>query len=449
MINEINDVEEAVIGALLIDNRSQQAFMPLVRVEQFTGHINQTIVSTVLDMAQKHLKIDTITLSVELAKRHDNEKYNWAYTLIGITAKVASTAHTEYHIHLLNEEASKRRLKTAANLAAQKAQEWSGTAQDFYNSTVEELNNALLLITGNSDVTMEAAAADTIEQIEKVMNGQEVGVKSSLNDLNEIFGSYRAGNLYVFGARPGTGKTVFAISEALHAARYHKRVRVVSTEMTAMELMVRIISNYMEINGYRLRTGQISEAELTEVKKNVAYIEKLPLVVDESTRLNDILLNAKADYNRYGCDLLIVDYLQRIGHTAKNRTRDDEVGQIAKAFKDLAKELKIPVILLSQLNRDSEKRGNKRPTLADLRESGNIEQEADMAALLFRPEHHRIDQWETGESCTNEAEIDIAKHRHGSTGRIRCGFYGEFSKFVNLTEKRLRDLGQQNNDLPY
>lgn len=424
MTNEINDVEEAVIGALLIDNRSQQAFMPLVRVEQFTGHVNQTIVLTVLDMAQKHLKIDTITLSVELAKRHDNETYNWAYTLTGITAKVASTAHTEYHIHLLNEEASKRRLKTASNLAAQKAQDWQGTAQDFYNSAVEELNNALLLITGNSDVTMEAAAADTIEQIEKVMSGQEVGVRSSLNDLNEIFGSYRAGNLYVFGARPGTGKTVFAISEALHAARHYKRVRIVSTEMTAMELMVRIISNYIEINGYRLRTGQISEAELTEVKKNVAYIEKLPLVVDESTRLNDILLNAKADYNRYGCDLLIVDYLQRIGHTAKNRTRDDEVGQIAKAFKDLAKELKIPVILLSQLNRDSEKRGNKRPTLADLRESGNIEQEADMAALLFRPEHHRIEQWETGESCTNEAEIDIAKHRHGSTGRIRRGFYG-------------------------
>lgn len=424
----------------MIDERCLKENIHLVKVDQFNDWRHKMVIKAIIDIYSRGQGVDLITVAYELRQQSNFDEMGSEYYLARLTQVVASTSHITHHILLLNQEATRRRLRSVVVQHHEETSFWEGDIHDIYQKLVTKLSEAVLVISGNRDKLMDATLDTTIKQITKQNTGALVGVPSAIEDLNRITGGYRYGNLYLFAGRPGMGKTVFGINEAMNAVRKGYRTRVVSAEMTAVELTMRMLANESGIKNKMIRNGNLEYVEIDRLKEASERMKQWPLIIDDETiNLTEIILNCRADYNTRGLDLIVVDYIQRISHSLKGRTRDEEVGEMAKAFKNLAKELKIPIILLAQLSRRVEDRRSKRPEIADLRESGQLEQEADVIGLLFRPEYYHIEAWPDHTPTYGEADIDIAKNRHGDPEIIRCGFDGGLSKFMDISTKRRTD----------
>ena len=424
------ELEEAIIGACLIEQEAMPLVADKLRPEMFYDNRHQLIYAALLAMYQTGKKIDILTAKEEITRRGNLEEIGGPYTIVQLSSKVASSAHIEYHAQIVHQKYLAREMILGLNkllaCAMDETLDISDTLIDAHN-LIDRLEGE----SGHNDHmrNMDTLMRDTMKEAEcriaKSVNGV-TGIPTGLTDLDKKTGGLQDSELVIIAARPSVGKTAFALHLAHSAAKAGRAVAVYSLEMQGERLADRWLVGSSGINPYRWRTGIPNAQEVTEAHTVAADLARLPIHVDDSSSvsMDHIRSSARLLKSRKQCDMIIIDYLQLCDMTTKqpNRNREQEVAQATRKAKLLAKELHIPVVLLSQLNRESENRPGGRPELAHLRESGAIEQDADMVMLLYRPamQHIATDR-ESGYPTEGLGIAIIAKQRNGETGNVYFG----------------------------
>ncbi|KAA3166288.1 replicative DNA helicase, partial [Akkermansia sp. BIOML-A61] len=387
------ELEEAVIGACLIEQEALPLIADKLRPEMFYDDHHQLIFAALMAMYHAGKKIDILTVKEELARRGNLDAIGGPYAIVQLSSKVASSAHIEYHAQIIHQKYLAREMVGGFNKLLTCAMDETIDIDD----TLIDAHNLLDRLEGESGHNahirdMETLMADTMEEAErriaKSVNGV-TGIPTGLTELDKKTGGLQDNDLIVIAARPSVGKTAFALHLARHAALAGNAVAVYSLEMQGERLGDRWLMAACNINPYRWRNGIPNPQEVAEARTTASGLAQLPIYVDDSSSvsMDHIRSSARLLKSRKQCDMIIIDYLQLCDMSTKqvNRNREQEVAQATRKAKLLAKELHIPVVLLSQLNRESENRPGGRPELAHLRESGAIEQDADIVILLYRP----------------------------------------------------------------
>ena len=434
------ELEEAVIGACLIEQEALPLIADKLRPEMFYDDHHQLIFAALMAMYHAGKKIDILTVKEELARRGNLDAIGGPYTIVQLSSKVASSAHIEYHAQIIHQKYLAREMVVGFNKLLTSAMDETIDIDD----TLIDAHNLLDRLEGESGHNahirdMETLMADTMEEAErriaKSVNGV-TGIPTGLTELDKKTGGLQDNDLIVIAARPSVGKTAFAPHLARHAALAGNAVAVYSLEMQGERLGDRWLMAACNINPYRWRNGIPNPQEVAEARTTASGLAQLPIYVDDSSSvsMDHIRSSARLLKSRKQCDMIIIDYLQLCDMSTKqvNRNREQEVAQATRKAKLLAKELHIPVVLLSQLNRESENRPGGRPELAHLRESGAIEQDADIVILLYRPAmlHIPTDR-ESGYPTEGLGVAIVAKQRNGETGNVYFGHNQSITKFYD------------------
>lgn len=439
------DLEEAVIGAVLIDNKALVTLSDILFPEAFYKPELATIYATIAEMIKSGRPVDILTVCQELRNKGKIDQVGGEYAIVRMSQKVASSAHVEYHARIIIQKHIHRELiKSTALLRNELANE-DIDVFDTLEKIPQRYADAARHVTGGMEVTISEALKDALRIMDIQASGTLVGVPSSIQTVNKVLGCYNDGDLIILGARPGMGKTALMLNEVVAAARSGKKVRVCSVEMTSAQLTMRIISQVSKVDSFRIRNGMMTADEHKDVNMAIAEIERWQVVIDEEIGLSKILLGARSANMKEPYDIMFVDYVQRVKHSIKGRQRHEEVAEVAKELKTLGKQLRIPVFALAQIGRENESTSKiQRPKMSDLRESGDIEQEADVVMLLYRPEYYGIEEWDgDGGDCVGEADLMIVKNRHGETKNLRLTWSGSTQTF----EAKRREV--QRTDAPY
>ncbi len=435
------ELEEAVLGALMIEKDAYSYVSEILRPESFYKEAHQKIFRAVVDLASKQQPIDMLTVPEQLKRNGELDEIGGAYYIAQLTAKVASAAHIEYHSRILAQKFLARELiRISAEIQKQAYEE-----QTDVDDLMQEAEGMIFEVGQRNlkrDFTpINPVIDDAIKHIQAAASRPEglSGTPSGFTELDKISSGWQPSTLVIIAARPAMGKTAFVLSMAKNmAVDYQTPIAVFSLEMSNRELVNRLIMNVCEIEGEKIKNGRLEDYEWTKLDQNVKKLYDAPIYVDDTPSLSVFELRTKArrlksEYN-IGC--IIIDYLQLMNASGMNfGSREQEVSIISRSLKGLAKELDIPIIALSQLNRGVEGRSGiegKRPQLSDLRESGAIEQDADMVCFIHRPEYYKITEDSQGNSLLGIAEIIVAKHRSGATGDVSLRFVGKYAKFQNL-----------------
>ena len=431
------EVEEAIIGACLIEQEALPLIADKLRPEMFYVMCHQMIFSAMLAMYQAGTKIDILTVKEELARRGKLEEAGGAYNITLLSSKVASSAHIEYHVRIVHEKYLRREMILGLNkllaCSLDEMMDISDTLVDAHN-LLDRLEGEF----GHNDNMrdMDTLMTDTMKEAEvrvaKSMNGV-TGIPTGLTDLDRMTSGWQDSDLIVLAARPSVGKTALALHLARSAAMSGRAVAVYSLEMQGERLADRWLMAASDINARHWRSGVPSEQEMAEARVAAAELSRLQIHVDDSTvvSMDHVRSSARLLQSRGACDMIIIDYLQLCDMSTgqNNRNREQEVAQAARKAKMLAKELNVPVVLLSQLNRLAEGHIDRRPELSQLRESGAIEQDADVVMLLYRPEQARITtDKESGYPTEGLGVIIVAKQRNGETGNAYFHYNPEMTK---------------------
>ena len=428
------ELEEAVIGACLIEQEALPLIADKLRPEMFYDDHHQLIFAALMAMYHAGKKIDILTVKEELARRGNLDAIGGPYAIVQLSSKVASSAHIEYHAQMIHQKYLAREMVVGFNKLLTCAMDETIDIDD----TLIDAHNLLDRLEGESGHNahirdMETLMADTMEEAErriaKSVNGV-TGIPTGLTELDKKTGGLQDNDLIVIAARPSVGKTAFALHLARHAALAGNAVAVYSLEMQGERLGDRWLMAACNINPYRWRNGIPNPQEIAEARTTASGLAQLPIYVDDSSSvsMDHIRSSARLLKSRKQCDMIIIDYLQLCDMSTKqvNRNREQEVAQATRKAKLLAKELHIPVVLLSQLNRESENRPGGRPELAHLRESGAIEQDADVVMFIYRDEYYNEDTDKPG-----ECEVIVAKHRSGPTGTVDVTWLGKYTRFAD------------------
>lgn len=435
------ELEEAVLGAMLIDKKGVDEVIDLIQPEAFYKAAHQTIFEAIFQLFQDSQPIDLLTVSSELRKKGKLESVGGEFYLVQLSQRVASSAHIEFHARIILQKFIQRSLIKISNEIIESAYKESTDVFDL----LDEAESKLYDVTqGNIKKSSESAqnlvleAKKKIEEISK-RDGLS-GVSTGFEKLDKLTSGWQPSDLIIIAARPGMGKTALTLSMARNIA-VTKQIPVAffSLEMSSIQLITRLISSETGLSSEKLRTGKLADHEWQQLNVKVTDLEKAPLFIDDTPSLSIFDLRAKARRlaSQHGIKLIVVDYLQLMTAGTSNKTgnREQEISTISRNLKALAKELDIPVIALSQLSRAVETRGGtKRPMLSDLRESGAIEQDADIVSFIYRPEYYNIDEWDDDERSPSQgqAEFIVAKHRNGGLDNIRLKFIGHLGKFEDL-----------------
>ena len=435
------ELEEAVLGAMLIDKKGVDEVIDLIQPEVFYKATHQTIFEAIFQLFQDSQPIDLLTVSSELRKKGKLESVGGEFYLVQLSQRVASSAHIEFHARIILQKFIQRSLIKISNEIIESAYKESTDVFDL----LDEAESKLYDVTqGNIKKSSESAqnlvleAKKKIEEISK-QDGLS-GVSTGFEKLDKLTSGWQPSDLIIIAARPGMGKTALTLSMARNIA-VTKQIPVAffSLEMSSIQLITRLISSETGLSSEKLRTGKLADHEWQQLNVKVTDLEKAPLFIDDTPSLSIFDLRAKARRlaSQHGIKLIVVDYLQLMtaGTSNKSGNREQEISTISRNLKALAKELDIPVIALSQLSRAVETRGGtKRPMLSDLRESGAIEQDADIVSFIYRPEYYNIDEWDDDERTPSQgqAEFIVAKHRNGGLDNIRLKFIGHLGKFEDL-----------------
>ena len=434
------ELEEAVIGACLIEQEALPLIADKLRPEMFYDDHHQLIFAALMAMYHAGKKIDILTVKEELARRGNLDAIGGPYTIVQLSSKVASSAHIEYHAQIIHQKYLAREMVVGFNKLLTSAMDETIDIDD----TLIDAHNLLDRLEGESGHNahirdMETLMADTMEEAErriaKSVNGV-TGIPTGLTELDKKTGGLQDNDLIVIAARPSVGKTAFALHLARHAALAGNAVAVYSLEMQGERLGDRWLMAACNFNPYRWRNGIPNPQAVAEARTTASGLAQLPIYVDDSSSvsMDHIRSSARLLKSRKQCDMIIIDYLQLCDMSTKqvNRNREQEVAQATRKAKLLAKELHIPVVLLSQLNRESENRPGGRPELAHLRESGAIEQDADIVILLYRPAmlHIPTDR-ESGYPTEGLGVAIVAKQRNGETGNVYFGHNQSITKFYD------------------
>ncbi len=441
-------LEEAVLGALMLDKDALPTIIDILLPESFYSDAHQLIYKGILRLFEKSQPVDLLTVSEELKKSGDLEKVGGPYYLVELTNRVASSANIEYHARIISQKHIQRELINVS----------TGIIKEAYEDTtdvfelLDKAENGLFSITeknlNRSFEPMGSLMSKAVKQLESLAEREEglTGVPSGFDELDRMTSGWQGSDLVILAARPGMGKTSFTLALARNAALgFGKGVAIFSLEMSNLQLVQRLLSLEAEISGTKLRSGKLEEYEWQQLHTAIEKMSDMPIYIDDTPGIGIFELRAKCRRLKMQHDIqmIIIDYLQLMtGKTdGKSGNREQEISSISRALKGLAKELNVPVIALSQLSRAVETRGgSKRPLLSDLRESGAIEQDADIVSFIYRPEYYNIMEDEEGNSLKGVSELILAKHRNGALGTVKMKFTSEFAKFTNLDDPNFNDF---------
>jgi replicative DNA helicase len=435
------ELEEAVLGAMLIDKKGVDEVIDILQPDAFYKTAHQKIFEAIFQLFQDSQPVDLLTVSSEHRKKGKLETVGGEFYLVQLSQRVASSAHIEFHARIILQKFIQRSLIKISNEIIESSYKESTDVFDL----LDEAESKLYDITqGNIKKSSESAQSLVIEakkRIEEISKRDGLsGVSTGFEKLDKLTSGWQPSDLIIIASRPGMGKTALTLSMARNIA-VTKQIPVAffSLEMSSVQLITRLISAETGLSSEKLRTGKLADHEWQQLNVKVTDLEKAPLFIDDTPSLSIFDLRAKARRlsSQHGIKLIVVDYLQLMtaGTSTKSGNREQEISTISRNLKALAKELNIPVIALSQLSRAVETRGGtKRPMLSDLRESGAIEQDADIVSFIYRPEYYNIDEWDDDERSPSEgqAELIVAKHRNGGLDNIRLKFIGHLGKFEDL-----------------
>ena len=435
------DLEEAVIGAMLIDEKGVNEIIEILSPEVFYKRSHQLIYESIERLFRESEPIDLLTVSSDLKKNKNFEAVGGDFFLINLSQKVSSSAHIEFHSRIILQKYIQRKLISISNEIIQKSYDETTDVMDLLDEAESKLYD---VAQGNIKTSTETAQNLVIKakkRIEEIDNKDGLsGVSTGFEKLDALTSGWQPSDLVIVAARPGMGKTALALSMARNiSVSQNIPVAFFSLEMSSVQLITRLISSETGLSSDKLRTGRLAEHEWQQLNIKVSDLESAPLFIDDSPSLTIFELRAKARRlaSSHGIKLIIIDYLQlmNIGSSNKAGNREQEISTISRNLKALAKELDIPVIALSQLSRAVETRGGtKRPILSDLRESGAIEQDADIVSFLYRPEYYGITEWDDDMKTPSEGqgEFIVAKHRNGALDSIKLKFIANLGKFEDL-----------------
>ena len=435
------DLEEAVIGAMMIDKKGVDEVIDLLQPDAFYKLAHQNIFESILNLFQNSQPIDLLTVSADLKKNGKLESVGGDYYLVQLTQKVSSSAHIEFHARIILQKFIQRSLIRISNEIIESSYKESTDVFDLLDEAESKLYDVAQGNIKKSSDTAQNLVMLAKKKIEEIANKDGLsGISTGFEKLDTLTSGWQPSDLIIIAARPGMGKTALTLSMARNIA-VTKQVPVAffSLEMSSVQLITRLISAETGLSTEKLRTGKLADHEWKQLNVKVGDLEKAPLFIDDTPALSIFDLRAKARRlaSQHQIKLIVVDYLQLMtaGNNNKAGNREQEISTISRNLKSLAKELNIPVIALSQLSRAVETRGGtKRPQLSDLRESGAIEQDADIVSFIYRPEYYQIEEWDDEEhtSSIGQAEFIVAKHRNGGLDNIRMKFIGQLGKFEDL-----------------
>ncbi|MBA2330820.1 MAG: replicative DNA helicase [Bacteroidota bacterium] len=439
---QAKDLEEAVLGAIMLEKGAFDTVVEILKPECFYVDAHQRIFKSMKSLANKSQPIDILTVVEELRSLEELEVVGGPYYVTKLTNAVVSSANIDAHSRIILQKFIQRELIRISGEIIGDAYEDSTDVFDLLDQAESKIYEVTSTHLRNNYETIDSVLVKTIQRIEDLRHKNEdiTGVPSGYPTLDRVTYGWQNTDLIILAARPSVGKTAFALNLARNAALHPTKptpVAIFSLEMSAGQLVQRILSAESEIWLEKISRGKMEEHEMKQLyARGIQRLSQAPIFIDDTPALNIFELRAKCrrmkNINKVG--LIIIDYLQLMSGTGENRNgnREQEISNISRSLKGLAKELQVPIIALSQLSREVEKRkdGNKTPQLSDLRESGAIEQDADMVCFLYRPEYHEITQNESGDSNRGETYIRIAKHRNGSLENIKLRALLHIQKFI-------------------
>ena len=444
------EVERAVLGALMIDKDAYAIVCETLYPESFYEPRHQKIYAAIRDLAMSEKPIDIITVADQLAKSGELENVGGPVYITELSSRVSSSANIEYHARIIAQKFLARQLISFASDVETKALDES-TDVDELMQVAEGALFELSQKNMKKDYTqIDPVITAAMAVINKAAENKDglTGVPTGYHKLDDITSGWQESDLVIIAGRPAMGKTSFALSMAKNiAADYHVPMAFFSLEMSNVQLVNRLISNVCEIQGSKILNGQLQPDEWDRMDTRINNLLGAPLFVDDTPGLSVFELRTKARrlVREHGVKIIMIDYLQLMNANGMRfSSRQEEVSTISRSLKGLAKELNIPILALSQLNRGVESREGmegKRPQLSDLRESGAIEQDADMVLFVHRPEYYHLYEDDHGNDLRGMAQIIIAKHRKGATGDVLLTFRGEYTRFENPEDTRLKSSG--------
>ncbi|PQJ72881.1 replicative DNA helicase [Polaribacter butkevichii] len=439
---QVLELEEAVLGAMMIDKKGIDDVIDVLSSDAFYDQKHQEIYAAIYELFQNSEPIDLLTVSNLLKKKSKLEFVGGDFFLIRLTQKVASSAHIEFHARIILQKYIQRKLISISSEIIENAYDESTDVFDLLDDAEAKLFE---VTQGNLKKSSEDAGSlvkQALKKIQEIGNQEGMsGLATGFTKLDALTSGWQPSDLVIIAARPGMGKTAFVISMAKNMAiDFGHGVAVFSLEMSSVQLITRMISSETGLTSEKLRKGNLEPHEWEQLNVKVKRLSDAPIFIDDTPSLSVFDLRAKARrlVSQHNVRILVIDYLQLMTAGGKaGGNREQEISMISRNLKALAKELEVPVIALSQLSRAVETRGgSKRPLLSDLRESGAIEQDADIVSFIFRPEYYGMTEWDDDEHtpCEGQGEFIVAKHRNGGLDNIRLKFTGHLAKFSDLEE---------------
>lgn len=435
------DLEEAVLGAVMLEKDAIIAVIDILKAEYFYKEVHQIIFRSILELSKNLDPIDLLTVTEELRKKNELDMVGGPYFLAQLTNKIASAAHVEFHARIITQKYIQREMIRISSDIQEKAFDNSMDVDDLIDFAESQLFEVAMGNIKKETQKIDTVIDQALKRIEELSTREEgfSGVPSGFTKLDRITSGWQPSDLIIIAARPSMGKTAFILSMGRNMAVEHKKpIAIFSLEMSSLQLVNRMIVSETELASEKIRNGNLKKYEWEQLEIKLKHLVEAPIFVDDTPAISVFELRAKARRLKIQHDiqLLVVDYLQLMtGPPETAGNREQEVSTISRSLKAVAKELNIPIIALSQLNRSVELRsGDKRPQLSDLRESGAIEQDADLVIFIHRPERFGLLQDAEGNSTKGMAEIIIAKHRNGSVGDVQLKFKAEQAKFTDLED---------------
>ncbi|MDF7819187.1 replicative DNA helicase [Runella sp. MFBS21] len=434
------DLEEAVLGALMIEKDALNSVIDILKAESFYKESHQRIYNAIITLFTNSEPIDLLTVTNQLRQLGELEMVGGAQYVTTLTTKINSAANIEYHARVVAQSAMKREMISVASKILQDAFEDTTDVFTLLDTVEQSLFKISESNIRKNYADMSAIMTEALRELERRREQKDglTGVPSGFTQLDRLTSGWQPTELIILAARPAMGKTAFVVSSLRNAAvDFGMPVAIFSLEMSAVQLVNRMISAEAELDSEKLKKGNLAPHEWTQLHQRIDRLMRAPIYIDDTPALSILELRAKCRRlkQQHDIQMIVIDYLQLMqGDGGKGGgNREQEIASISRALKNLAKELNVPVIALSQLSRAVETRGgDKRPQLSDLRESGSIEQDADMVAFLYRPEYYGFTQDDAGNSVQGVGEVIIAKNRSGSLDTIQLRFIGKYTKFADL-----------------
>ncbi|MCJ7726492.1 MAG: replicative DNA helicase [Acidimicrobiia bacterium] len=427
------EAEESVLGAVMLSADAANEALERLKPEDFYKPAHQSIFDAITRLYDGNQPIDAITVSDALRRTEQLDRVGGVEYLTALLERVPSTSNVDYYAAIVDETSARRRLMKAGAEVSALAMQSDRPIEEVVDAAEARVFAVAERQVGDGLVAVGPMLQQALEKMEELgTRGSELtGVPTGFRDLDKMLAGLQPANLIVVAARPSMGKSALALNIAENVAQGGSPVAIFTLEMSREEVVSRLLSSMASVDSARMRTGQLGPELWQKVVREASRLYQMPMYVDDSSDLTVTAIRAKCRRLKrsQGLGLVVVDYMQLMQGPARTESRQQEIADISRSLKNLARELHVPVIAVSQLNRALEARENKRPRLGDLRESGAIEQDADIVMFIYRDEYYNPEKTDT----LGIAEVNVAKHRSGATGNVMMTFRAEFTRFANYT----------------